>query len=345
VSKALVAELGIDMSRYSRALDSSLYKSLGLRSAFFFDKETYGADRLVSGDVGDNQFRAEAPVGDTVRRDLKRLLTERFDPMPGLSSAEKKARLARMSYTDFVTKVWKLDAGVLRFYQTRTHGLFGVGVDAVPAQDAFGLGLPGFAAMGLDDQPGPGQNFDSIRNADAESYYFHFPDGGATMARLLVRRLIPDAIPGSTLDDVVTARADYAKLDVAGAPVRIRLSSPVMRVRHRGAAGHCDEATEKLPRKQSRGLRVPQRPGAFLTLPSHETQSASEEVARAEEVPESRRTPPSTRHRARSHGAPKAPNACRSRHSCGQHRAAARTLARRRRSSRSPVNYSGPTPP
>ncbi len=107
----------------------------------------------------------------------------------------------------------------------------------MPAQDAFGLGLPGFAGMGLDDQPGPGQNFDSIRNEEAESYYFHFPDGNATVARLLVRRLIPDAIPGSTLDDVVTARADYAKLDAARAPVRIRLSSPVMRVRHLGAAG------------------------------------------------------------------------------------------------------------
>jgi spermidine dehydrogenase len=237
VSKALVSGLGINMSRYSKALDSGLYKSLGLGSAFFFDKETYGADRLVSGSVSDDTFLAEAPIGDTVRRDLKRLLTERFDPMPGLSSAEKKARLARMSYADFVTKVWKLDALVLRFYQTRTHSLFGVGVDAVPAQDAFGLGLPGFAFMGLDDQPGPGQNFDSIRSEEAESYYFHFPDGNATIARLLVRRLIPEAIPGSSLDDVVTARADYAKLDNPGARVRIRLSSPVMRVRHVGAAG------------------------------------------------------------------------------------------------------------
>ncbi|MSO83594.1 MAG: NAD(P)/FAD-dependent oxidoreductase, partial [Acidobacteria bacterium] len=237
VSKALITELGIDVARYSKVLDSGLYKSLGLRSAFFFDKETYGADRLVTGDVRDEAFLAAAPVGDNVRRDLKRLLTERFDPMPGLSSAEKKARLARMSYTDFITKLWKLDAGVLRFYQTRTHGLFGVGVDAVPAQDAFGLGLPGFAGMGLDDRPGPGQNFDSIRSEEARNYYFHFPDGGATVARLLARRLIPVAIPGSTLDDVVTARADYSKLDAAGTPVRIRLSSPVMRVRHMGAAG------------------------------------------------------------------------------------------------------------
>ena len=237
VSKALIAELGIDVARYSKALDSGLYKSLGLRSAFFFDRETYGADRLVTGDVRDESFVAAAPVDEVVKRDLKRLLTERFDPMPGLGSPEKKARLARISYTDFVTKLWKLDARVLRFYQTRTHGLFGVGVDAVPAQDAFALGLPGFSGMGLDPGPGPGQNYDSISHPDAGDYYFHFPDGNASVARLLVRRLVPAAIPGSTADDVVTARADYSKLDVSGSEVRIRLSSPAMRVRHAEAAG------------------------------------------------------------------------------------------------------------
>ena len=160
--------------------------------------------------------------------------------MPGLSQSEKKARLARMSYADFLTKLWKLDPGVLPLYQTRPHGLFGVGIDAVPAQDAFGLGYPGFGAMGLDSTPGPGQNFDSIRSKEAEDYYFHFPDGNASVARLLVRRLVPAALPGSTMDDIVTARADYAKLDAAGAPVRIRVSSSVMRVRHTGpeGAGH-----------------------------------------------------------------------------------------------------------
>lgn len=258
VAKALLAELGIDMSRYATALDSGLYRSLGLRSGFFFDKDTYGSDRLVSGDVDDEAFLNAAPVSDAVRRDLKRLLTERFDPWPGLSQAEKKARLARMSYTDFVTKVWKLDPDVLRFYQTRTHGLFGAGVDVVPAQDAFGLGLPGFAAMGLDEKPGPGQNFDSIENAEALKYQFHFPDGNATIARLLVRRLIPGVIPGSTLDDVVTARADYAGLDTKDAPVRIRLNSPVMRVRHMGDPGPSRRVEVTYGVSAGRGLKQAQ---------------------------------------------------------------------------------------
>ena len=234
VARRLISDLGIDVASYPKVLDSGLYKSLGLRPATFFDKETFGADRVVVGDPREEAFLAAAPFSDSVKRDMKRLLSEQFDPMPGLSSAEKKARLARMSYADFITKHWKLDAGVLWMYQTRTHGLFGVGVDAVPAQDAFGLGLPGFTGMGLDPSPGPGQNYDSIRSDATEDYYFHFPDGNASVARLLVRRLVPEALPGSTTGDLVTSRANYAMLDRSGAPVRIRLSSPVLRVRHTG---------------------------------------------------------------------------------------------------------------
>ena len=72
--------------------------------------------------------------------------------------------------------------------------------------------------------------------ADGESYNFHFPDGNATIARLLVRRLIPEAIPGHTVDDVVTARANYAALDRPEQPTRIRLSSIVVGARNTSEA-------------------------------------------------------------------------------------------------------------
>ena len=167
VAKDLISELGIEVARYSKVLDSNLYKSLGLRPAFFFDKETFGTDRLLAGDLRDDAFLAAAPVSDAVRRDHKRLLTEHFDPMPGLSQSEKKARLARMSYADFLTKLWKLDPGVLPLYQTRPHGLFGVGIDAVPAQDAFGFGYPGFGGDGPRCNPRPGPEFrlDSLQGS------------------------------------------------------------------------------------------------------------------------------------------------------------------------------------
>ncbi len=80
---------------------------------------------------------------------------------------------------------------------------------------------PGFQGLGF---PGRAE----IRQ------YFRFPDGNASIARLLARALIPQAAPGSGMEDIVTARFDYSKLDRDEAPVRIRLNSTVVRVRHRG---------------------------------------------------------------------------------------------------------------
>ena len=250
VAKGLVAELGIDVGRNAQVLDRRLYPALGLRRSVFFDKETFGADTLLpdpSADRGGEtldgaparadlwaRFLAEAPLPEAARRDVARLCREKVDYMPGLSSEEKKARLARISYADFLTTVAKADRAVVLFFQARPHGLYGVGIDAVPAQDAWGLGLPGFQGMALDPKPGKGMNYDSIPNKEAESYFFHFPDGNASVARLLVRGLVPTAIPGKTIDDVVTAKANYAHLDEGGSPVRIRLNSTVVRVKHKG---------------------------------------------------------------------------------------------------------------
>ena len=244
VAKGLITELGIDVSRYSRVVESDLYSSLGLTRGFFFAQERFGEDKLVRGNgrAFDGRFIAAAPISVAAKRDLARLMTEKFDPYPGLDGAAKKARLARISYTEFLTTLWKLDADVIAILQQSTHGLFGAGIDVVPAQDAHGLGLPGFQGMALDSLAGPGQNYDSMTSREAGEYYFHFPDGNATIARLLVRRLVPAAMPGSTADDVVTGRADYAQLDRAGAPVRIRLNSSVMRLRHLGPAATASAA-------------------------------------------------------------------------------------------------------
>ena len=47
-----------------------------------------------------------------------------------------------------------------------------------------------------------------------------------------MRRLVPGVLDGKTAEDIVTAHANYAALDRPGNQVRIRLSSPVLRVRN-----------------------------------------------------------------------------------------------------------------
>ncbi len=250
VAKDLVQELGIDVPSYSKYVSKGLYRSFGLTPKIFFDKETFGSDRLVmdprplgggeSGDLTVNSeeawkgFLANAPLSEQAKNDMVRLNKDKKDFLPGLSSDEKKARLARMSYASFLRDLVGVNDEIVRLYQAGPQPLFGVGIDAVSAQDAWGLGFPGFLGMNLDPTPGKGMNRDAIPNAEAEKYFFHFPDGNASIARLLVRQLIPDAIPGSSMTDIVTARANYARLEDSSSPVQIRLNSTAVRVKHVG---------------------------------------------------------------------------------------------------------------
>ncbi len=249
-AKALIEELGIDVPSYSKYVSKDLYRSLGLKRRIFFDKETFGADKLLTSamhNLGDESglndeasqaellaFLKEAPLSAKAKEDLQRLLMDDKDYFPGLSSSEKKARLARISYAKYLTDTIGASDEIVKLLQALPHPLFGVGIDAVAAQDAWGLGMPGFEGLKLDSSPGKGMNRDAIRSDEAEKYFFHFPDGAATIARLLVRNLIPAAIPGSSATDVVLAKTDYSKLDEPSSAMRIRLNSSVVKVNHRG---------------------------------------------------------------------------------------------------------------
>ncbi len=183
VAKGLIEELGIDVPSYPRYVNRDLYRSFGLGPKIFFDKETFGADRLVTnptprvgGESEDDKARAhaveiflqEVPFSDAAKADYKRLVMEKKDYLPGLNSDEKKARLARMSYNSFLTDLVKVSPEVVKLFQAMPQPLFGVGFDAVAAQDAWGLGAPGFAGLNLEPGPGKGMNRDAIPNAEAE---------------------------------------------------------------------------------------------------------------------------------------------------------------------------------
>jgi len=62
----------------------------------------------------------------------------------------------------------------------------------------------------------------------------HFPDGNASIARLLVRQMVPAVAPGNTMEDIVTVRFDYAALDLPSNPTRVRLNSTVVGMAHQG---------------------------------------------------------------------------------------------------------------
>jgi spermidine dehydrogenase len=246
-ASALIAKLGIDPVAFEKKYPiHDLYSSFGLSAGVFFDKPTFGEDRLVANLPAEweesantraraakwQDFLAKAPLSESAKKDILRIETVDTDYLFGLSSAEKKDRLSRISYKAFLLTLAKVDPAVIAFYQTRTNGEWGVGIDAEPALDCWALGLPGFQGMNLESGPASRMSYSAAGYSAGGSPRFHFPDGNATIARLLVRELIPEAVPGRSSEDVVTARIAYDRLDHENNGTRIRLNSTVVRAQN-----------------------------------------------------------------------------------------------------------------
>ncbi len=241
---ALLADIGIEPKRFEEFYDHSWADTRGLGDAVFFPAETWGRDVLVpqTGDTAD--WVAKTPLNDKAKADLIALIDGPSDYLPGLMQAEKLDRLSQMTYERFLLDVVKADRQVAAFLQDSTAGYFGVGIDATTALDARSNGNPGFDGMDLGDKVHPASSPSGrLVLTDPDPYIYHFPDGNAGIARALVRALIPAALDAPTMEDLATAAVDYAALDTADAPVRIRLNSSVVKVAHDGPPDQADVVT------------------------------------------------------------------------------------------------------
>jgi len=231
-AKQVIHELGIDTDRHSEFYHRGLFASHGAGRATFFDKETFGADYLATGERGFSESIADAPLTELAKAELKRLFADEDDHLAGMTAAERRAVLGSHSWRDYLEKFAGLGEEALTFVQKRPHSGWAIGADALPAWLAWNEGYPGFAGMdlGQDDEGGD----------EEDRGHFYFPDGNASIARLLVRKLIPGIAPGNSMEDVVTARFDYSGLDRPENLARIRLSSTVVDLHHQDGELHAD---------------------------------------------------------------------------------------------------------
>ena len=245
--KALLADIGFDRKRYMEAMGRN-YEQLArykLTNTVFFRSETYGEDRLVnpahdfSGaslafkpDISWEEYLSRTPLSKEARADILKIVNNRKDHFPGLSQKEKIERLRHISYADYLTKMIGIGPEAMGFIQDQagaSSGNVGMGPDSFSAWRAHSHHYPGFGGMGLPHVP-----ISDVVTDDQMGPDMHLPDGNGGVARLLVRWLIPAALPGNTMEDAVPKHVDYSQLDRPEHDVRIRLGSPVISAVHDG---------------------------------------------------------------------------------------------------------------
>ena len=239
VSKGLLRDIGVDITRLGAGYDQDFYRRNGLRGGTYFNRATYGVDRVIPYELMElssylplapstltpKEAVAQMPLSEPAKQELLKALLIDENRIPDVPAEHQEDYLWTISYRDFLGRYLGItNPEIIAMLQ-------GMAVDAslsfdlVSASSAIGyVGLPGANATALREN-----------SSYEEPYIHHFPDGNASIARLLVREMIPQVAPGSTMEDVVAARFDYTRLDDPSAKVRLRLNSTAIRAENDGS--------------------------------------------------------------------------------------------------------------
>ncbi|WP_240506089.1 NAD(P)-binding protein [Thermoactinospora rubra] len=240
----LLGRLGVEPAALGRSLDRGLYAGHGMAEGVMCDRESFAADRLVRLTPG-LEWLAELPVAEPARKDLAMLYGRPPDWFPGLSPKEKEARLAGLTYSQFLLRVCRVHPDAERFLRTSSSAEWGYDTTVFGAIDAWGRGLPGFQGLGLDAGRPSRYNSPTVRKEwgahGAEDVLF--PEGNQALVRMMLGRMIPGFAGDASMAGVTTAAYDHDRLDVLGNRVRYRLSSPVVSVANDGDPGTAATAT------------------------------------------------------------------------------------------------------
>jgi spermidine dehydrogenase len=233
---ALLGELGVDIDELLEGYEFGYGSGPKGSPCTFFDAETYGRNELIQGfsfreGSGDHldAMIDRFPVSEASRESLKKFYARRENVFEGKSEAEVSQILSSISYTGFLKQYGGLTDEAADLFIKTTHGYWGVGADSLSAAECIDAGLPIMHLLGYPGLSGSGED-----NAGGEVAMF--PDGNASIARLLVHALIPAVAPGSNARNIAMAQFDYSRLDQAESPVRLRLESTVVNVANRDGA-------------------------------------------------------------------------------------------------------------
>jgi spermidine dehydrogenase len=260
--RKLMDDLGVDMDRFRTAYDEGFFKRHNLAAATYFNKRTFGEDKLVMHPFCDYPGFVEGLLRPTLsyeqavqktplsKRGKDQLLRALKGGPQDLNVPREELReyIRTHSYFDYLKSTLGVDdPDVLRMARHSVVEYGNGGGDVLTLYQALTSG-----ALGMDTMASwkgvleAGEYLDYIESdtttyAVERPFIHHYPDGNATIARTLVKKMVPEVGPGETAEEIVLSRFRYAELDKPGNGVRIRLSSTVVNVEHGSAPGSSSE--------------------------------------------------------------------------------------------------------
>jgi len=169
-----------------------------------------------------------APITPEQKAEVLRVLrasqSQGTQPRPQYDGDPLARQLDTMTLEDHLMARYGVSRETVRTYLSDEGSGFGLGPDALSAFCAYAP--------------------DMLHPLPVDEPEQMFPDGNGTFARLIVKTLLPASISGGPgLEDVCRGTIDFAALDRAGSPVRIRLRSTAVWAQHDAAPAGSDTVT------------------------------------------------------------------------------------------------------
>ena len=188
---------------------------------------------VMFGGEGYEQVLESLPLPGDEREKLITFWGGKRDFLEGLSLSEKWDYLNSVSYNQFlIDKVGLLPTTVpiLNAIILHLSGMTGWNLTVGEALLGGASGIKSLGWLGKATAAAGGAFIDRLLKIRM------FPDGNASVARLLVQKLIPTVAPEVTgPDSIVGARFNYEALDEAGNDTRLRLNSTAVGIRENQA--------------------------------------------------------------------------------------------------------------
>ena len=220
VVNRLLSELGIDPQAMRREMTFEYGRDAPNSPAMWFDADTYGESRLIPNFSLRNHLTREQidqiPISVEGRKSLLRLYSSDISHSK-LSEAELETLLSEISYPDFLREYAGLTEDAVQLFDKDQHGSYGLEMRALSAAEAIWEGYPGAHLFGQDWEVD-----------DFQYPVAMWPDGNASLARLLVAKLIPEVAPEADALNIAAANFDYSRLDQSANNVRLRLNATVV---------------------------------------------------------------------------------------------------------------------